>query len=230
MILLRSTTLRVALLGSILAIAPLTFSACSGGGESSASLTTEQRFERGMAEMSDEDYMGAILHFETLLLQDPAHELADDAQFQLGEAYYAQEEYYTAAFQYSRVLTEFRGSPHYRRALFMTGESYYALSPKFERDQKRTSQAIKQYEAFLQYFPNDTLSSIAAERIASLREKLARRDFEIAQSYFDRERYDAAEIYFQRVIDMYGDTSFASQAADALDRTRALIRDVGAEE
>lgn len=214
------------ILGSLLFCAATIFPACSGGGESSESLSTEQRYERGMAEMADKDYMGAILHFETLLLQDPAHELADDAQFQLGEAYYAQGEYYTAAFQYSRVLTEFRGSPHYRRALFKTGESYFALSPKFERDQKRTSQAIRQYEAFLQYFPNDTLSSVAAERIVDLREKLARRDFEIAKSYFERERYKAAEIYYQRVVDMYGDTSYASLATEALGRTRALLIDV----
>ena len=196
-------------------------SACSGGDSATESMTTEQRFERGMAELEEEDYLDAILHFETLLLQDPAHELADDAQFHLGEAYYAQEEYYTAAFQYSRVLTEFRGSPHYRRALFMTGEAYYNLSPRFERDQKRTNQAIRQYEAFLQYFPNDTLAATAQERIGALREKLARRDYEIAASYFERSRFKAAEIYYQRVVDLYGDTRYAALAAEGVEMARA---------
>lgn len=189
---------------------------CSGSGESTSEWSTEQRYERGIERMNQEDFLGAIIHFETLLLQDPAHELADDAQFQLGEAYFGQEEYYTAAFQYSRVLTEFRGSSYYKRALFMTGECYHELSPRFERDQKRTNQAIKQYEAFLQYFPNDSLAAIAGSRISDLREKLAQRDYTVAESYLNRENYQAAEIYFQRVIDLYADTRFAEDARAGL--------------
>lgn len=195
----------------------LVLNGCSGGRDIDNSLSSEERYARGMAELEEEDYLDAIRHFETLILQDPASELADDAQFHLGEAYYRQEEYYTAAFQYSRVLTEFRGSPYYRQALFMTGEAYFQLSPRFNRDQKRTEQAIRQYQAFLQYFPNDTLATTARERIQSLRTKLAHGDYAVAMFYFEKDQFEAAATYFRRVVDQYGDTEYGELARQGLD-------------
>ena len=211
-------------------IAALVIAGCSGGREADASLTTEERYNRGLEELKEEDYLEAVRHFETLLLQDPASELADDAQFYLAEAYFRQDEYYTAAFQYSRVLTEFRGSPYYKRALYMTGECYFLLSPRVERDQKRTEQAIRQYQAFLQYFPNDSLATTVRERIGSLRSKLAERDYSVAMAYMDRSEFRAAAIYFQRVIDSYPETEYAGRARNGLDLANANIQSDDQEE
>lgn len=219
---LQHLRIRTSILPLCLALLPI--SACSGGREGDSSLTTEERYSRGIEELKDEDYLEAVRHLETLLLQDPASELADDAQFHLAEAYYGQKEYYTAAFQYSRVLTEFRGSPYYKRALYMTGECYYQLSPRFERDQQRTEQAIRQYQAFLQYFPNDSLATTVRERIGTLRGKLAERDYSVAMSYMERSRFKAAAIYFQRVVDTYPDTEFARLAREGLDAANARIQ------
>lgn len=194
---------------------------CGGSEDAVETVTAEERFDRGMAEFEDEDYLDAITQFETLLLQDPASDRADDAQFYLAESYYRDGEYFTAAFQYSRVLTDFRGSPYYKRALFMTGECYYEVAPKYQRDQKRTERAISQYEAFIGYFPNDSLTGVARERISDLREKLAQRDYSVAEGYFARNEYEAAAIYFQRVVDRYPETTWSQQAAARLGDAQA---------
>ena len=210
-----ASNLQFALVASYCAVAVL-LTGCSGGQSLGSDATAEQRYDAGKASVESEDYLAAITHFETLLLQFPASEVADDAQFYLAESYYNSEEYFTAAFQYSRVLTDFRGSPYYKRALFMTGECYFAVSPKYHRDQKRTKRAMSQYDAFIGYFPDDSLAAVARERIASLREKLAQRDFSVAEGYFDRDEFAAAVIYFKRLVDRYPNSRWAAEAMPLL--------------
>ncbi len=196
---------------SIRVLAILTAAAivgCGGSGSSTKDLTTEERFKKGMEELADENYQKAQELFEVILLQDPASEYADDAQFYLAESFYRQEEYRVAAFHYSRVLNDFPGSPLYKQALYMTGECYYKVSPQFERDQSQTETAIRQYRAFLQYFPSDTLAQTVQQRIVDLRTRLAQRDYSVAQQYLDRGEFKAAEIYFQRVIERYPETVY----------------------
>ena len=185
---------------------------CGGSGSSTKDLTTEERFNKGMEALQKEDYQKAQEMFEVILLQDPASEYADDAQFHLAESYYLTGEYRVAAFHYSRVLNDFPGSPLYKQALFLTGECYYKVSPQFERDQSQTETAIRQYRAFLQFFPNDSLSQTVQERIVDLRTRLAHRDYSVAQQYLDRGEYKAADLYFQRVIDRYPETIYYEQA------------------
>lgn len=189
-------------------------------------LTTEQRFAKGMKHLEEEDYLDAQREFEVILLQDPAHELADDAQFRLAEAYFKQDEFFTAAFQYSRVLTDFPGSTYYRQALFMTGECYYLVSPQFERDQGRTQRAITQFNAYIQYFPSDSMATIARSRISDLRGRLAERDFTIAKDYESRNQLRAADLYYQRVIDKYPESPFSKQALEAQLEVRRKLQEV----
>lgn len=193
---------------------------CGGSGSSTKDLTTEERFKRGKEALDNEDYQKAQEMFEVILLQDPASEYADDAQFHLAETYYLTKEYRVAAFHYSRVMNDFPGSPLYKQALFMTGECYYEVSPQYERDQNQTETAIRQYRAFLQFFPNDPLAQTVQERIVDLRTRLARRDYSVAQQYLSRGEYKAADLYFQRVIERYPETIYYQQAVEGSRRAQ----------
>ena len=197
-------------------------SSCSSTEGLGESPTSEDRFRLAKGAFDSEDYRVAITHFETLLLQDPASEWADDAQFYLAESYYKIEEYFTAAFQFSRVLSDFRGSPYSKRALFKTGECYFEVSPKYHRDQKRTERAISQFEAFVGYYPDDSLTSIARSRIEELQDKLAHRDFAIAEGYFNRDEFEAASIYYRRVIKNYPNSIWASESTSKLAKSESL--------
>lgn len=187
-------------------------SSCGGSDDAVKTMSTEEHFKQGMAALEDEDYVKAKEQFEVILLQDPASEYADDAQFYLGETHYRDEEYRLAAFHYSRVLKDFPSSPYYKRALFLTGECYYKVSPQFEREQVQTENAINQYRLFVQFYPSDSLTQIARDRIGELRSKLAERSYTVAMHYYNRDEFKAAEIYFQRVIDLYPDTEFYEKA------------------
>lgn len=201
--------------GASLSLVGLT--GCGGSDSAVDEVTTAERFEKGMAELEDGDYQTAAEQFEVILLQDPASEYADDAQYYLGETHYRNESYKLAAFHFNRVTRDFPSSPHYKRALYLTGECYYEVSPQFERDQTETENAIRQFEAFRKIYPRDSLSTVAQDRIESLRSKLAHRLYYIADHYMNRDEYEAAEIYFQRLVDEFPGSEYYSPALEGLE-------------
>lgn len=170
--------------------------------------STKERFDEAMAELKDEDYLKASELFDIIVTQDPAGDLADDAQFYLGEAHFLNDEFRLAAFHYRRLLNSFPTSPYYKQAMFRSAEAFYKISPSYERDQTDTENAIKQFRVFADLYPGDSLATVARARITDLRNKLAEKDFSVAEQYVKMSEHKSALIYYQRVIDLYPDTDF----------------------
>lgn len=66
-------------------------------------LTAEERFEMGMKEFQDENYIDAINEFSVVTLQYPGSSVSDDAQYYLGECRFFREEYLLAAYEYEAL-------------------------------------------------------------------------------------------------------------------------------
>jgi outer membrane protein assembly factor BamD len=198
----------------------LAIAGCGGSSEVVQSKPVDKRFEEAMAAFRAEDYKKAEQLFEIIVIQDPASEYADDAQFYLAECYYRDEDYTRAVYAYNRVRAS---SPFYRKAVFQAGESYFRKSYPYDRDQRETKFAIDQlkFAARLLKTPGgqdslvgnaDSLAALAQAHITDLRTKLARKDFETAQQYWQLDDPAAALVYYQRVIDLYPDTQYFEPA------------------
>lgn len=204
--------IRTLLIIFCLSLTALFLQSCGGATDVSKLTTSEERFRAGMQAMAKGDYLTARQLFETIRLQDPASEYADDAQYYLAESYYLNEEYKLAAFEYNRLRSQFSTSPFFRLALFKAGESYMMGAPPYDRDQHDTKVAIEQFRAFLDFYPNDSLSQPAKARIFTLRNRLAQKDFAAAEQYVKIAEFRAAIIYFDKVIDEYQGTDYYGPA------------------
>lgn len=197
------------LVRSLVLLAPLLFlAACGDSSQALRTMTTEERFRQGMTALEDEDYLEAQEAFNTIILQDPASDYADDAQFYLAESYFRDDDYKLAAFNYNRLRTSFPNSPYYKDAFFRSGEAYYKSSLSYDRDQRESKFAIDVYRAFSTYYAADSLAPIAQARIAELQTKLAQKDYMTAELYWRMEEYGSALVYYEKVIEEYPNTEF----------------------
>lgn len=192
----------------------LLVAACSDSAQTLKGGSSEERFLKGKAAFDDEDYEEAQQIFNTIILQDPASDYADDAQFYLAESYYRDGDYKLAAFNYNRLRTSFPNSPFYKQAFFQSGESYYNSSLSYDRDQRETRYAIDVFKSFASIYATDSLARTARSRVSELQEKLAQKDFTTGELYIRMEDYKAAMIYFDRVMEQYPETQYAKLAAD----------------
>lgn len=175
-------------------------------------LSAEERFELGLKEFEKENYLEAINEFSIITLQYPGSAVSDDAQYYIGECRFNREEYLLASYEYETLKRNMPASSYIPKAQFKIALCYYKLSPKSALDQSYSLRAIDEFQAFIEYFPNDSLVNEAEMKIIELRNKLAEKDYQTAVLYMKMEYFKAATFYFDKVLENYHDTKFSEFA------------------
>lgn len=170
--------------------------------------SAEGIFNKGMALFNDKQYLEAYNTFDLIKLQYPASQYADDAQFYMAESRFKREEYILAQFSYNLLKRLYPNSPYYKESAFKAAMSYYYLAPQYDLDPDYTTKAIKSMSEFQATYPGDSLSIVMETYIQELRDRLAQKEFEIAQLYRKLESPASALIYYDIVINEYDDTKY----------------------
>lgn len=182
---------------------------CSGSKDLS-NLSPEERFALAKAKYDKKDFLDAISEFENIMIQYSGTGIIDDAQYYLALSYFGKQEFVKAAFEFSKLIKEYPTSEFVKDAQFMLAESYYELSPHYSLDQRFTEKAIEEYQAFIDFFPEDERVSIAEKKIKELNDKLAKKLFETAEQYNRMGYLRSALIYYDLLLEKYPDSKFAS--------------------
>jgi len=169
-------------------------------------------FEHAVAAFIDGDLFEAQRLFDIIRLQYPASEYAPEAQFYLAEISFRRQEYVVASFNYSMMRRQYPTHPRAKEALYKAALCYVELAPPFDRDQDYTRKAITALQDFIREYPQDSLSQVAQQQIRQLRNRLAQREFSIAEQYRVLGSPQSALIYYDAVIEDYGDSDFIEPA------------------
>jgi outer membrane protein assembly factor BamD len=184
---------------------------CSGSKDLS-SLNPEERFLLAKQKFDKKDYLEAISEFESIMIQYSGTGIVDDAQFYLALSYFKRGEYIKSAYEFSKLIRDFPTSEYVKDAQFMLAESYYELSPHYTLDQRFTEKAIEEYQAFIDFFPDEPRKSEAEKKIKELNDKLAKKIFETAEQYRRMKYIKSAIIYYDLLLEKYPDSKYSSQA------------------
>ena len=104
-------------------------------------------------------------------------------------------------------------SPLVIKARYMKAMSNYELSPKSELDQKFTKEAIDDFQAFIEYYPTDSLAKVAEAKIVELNNKLAKKEYDNGKLYLRLEVLQIGDCdTFDIVLDRYHDSDYADDA------------------
>ncbi|MFV0530739.1 MAG: outer membrane protein assembly factor BamD [Flavobacteriales bacterium] len=106
------------------------------------------------------------------------------------------------------------------KALFMAAKSYYLNSPAYDLDQSDTNEAISIIQDYVNRYPDSGHVSEANSYIIELRQKLEKKAYENAKTYYKTGFYRAADISFQTFIEDYPDSKYREDAYIYLLRSR----------
>jgi outer membrane protein assembly factor BamD len=193
--------------------------------EETALMTLEQRFQLGMQNFKDEDYLQAYDEFRIVTLQYSGSALADDAQYYMGECRFMRQEYILAAYEYQLLVQTMPTSEYVAKARYKRALCYYTFSEEnrpYHLEQDETRQAIDEFQTFIEYHPTDSLVLDAEAKITELNTKLARKEFENGITYMKMEYYKSAVNSFDHVLEKYHDTPYAERAQ--LKKAEAMMR------
>lgn len=197
--------------------------------------TLEVAFEKAKSQYEQEKWSSAADAFETVVSIGRGTDIGQEAQFLLAESYYNNRRYLIAASEYDRYASFYPRSERRELVDFKAAVCYYNLSPRYKLDQTYTRQAVERFRLFNSRYPNSERVAEASDYIIELRNKLARKQYEAAEFYKRTNRFNAAIVYHDLVIDNYPESVWAERAlvdqiesyilyADNSVRTRQLER------
>jgi outer membrane protein assembly factor BamD len=170
---------------------------------------------------NDEDYEQAVNEFSSLVLQYPGNAIVDTAQYYTGMTRYKRKEYILGAYEFSKLIKSMPASKLVAESQYMLADCYYKLSPDFTLDQKYTRSAVKEFQAYIDFFPTGDKVPESEVKIKEMNDKLAHKEYYAAYIYTKLEFYNAALKYYDNVVDIYHDTKYAPMAM--YEKTELLI-------
>ena len=102
-------------------------------------------------------------------------------------------------------------------AAFGLAMCYYNSAETPDYDQVPSQLAIDAIDDFRARFPNDERNAVLAEKRVEMRERIAQQRLRTAHFYERRRRFEAAEIYYEVVVEQFPETEAASEARGWLD-------------
>jgi outer membrane protein assembly factor BamD len=161
----------------------------------------------------------------------PYSSVAPQAQLNIGTAREKQKSFgfkspdYPAAIKaYDVAADRYHDQPKVAaEAIFRSGLAYQKEAQTPDRDNSAAAQAIARFTDFMALYPDDPRVPEAQRIITSLKGDQARGNFDIAQFYEKRKRWNGARIYYNEVLLLDPNSKYATEARQRIDQLKSRI-------
>jgi len=162
------------------------------------------------------DKYDVIEVFRTVIKNAPYGDLAPIAQYKIGLYLMEKGLYPEARDELEKVINDYPESEWVKAAKYQIAVTDAKRSTKAAYDQRVTKSAVEEFEEFVSIYPDAELSDDAKDQIQALRNKEAENSFLIAAYYEKRKNYKAAKIYYQSILQEYGNSIWSSKALERI--------------
>ncbi len=200
-----------------MALSALGGGGCAGSDEEGKtvtySLTAKQNYEKGLAELKDENYPEAQKYFQFVKQKYPFSKYAVLAELALADSQFARGNYTEAIDSYKSFA---RLHPTHEKVedgyiAFRIGESYvkdmpedvWLLPPSYEKDQSAVVDAQRELDDFLKKFPTSPYTEKAKGLRKEVMKRLVDHEVYVARFYLRSDHPKAAAMRLESAIRRY---------------------------
>jgi outer membrane protein assembly factor BamD len=149
--------------------------------------------------------------FEELIPVVKGTDKAENVYYHYTWSEYYLGDYILSQYHFKNFNRQFPGSTHSEECYFMNAYCYYLTSANFKLDQTSTKNAIKEYQSFIDAFPESNRIDSCNKIIDILRNKLERKDYEIVKQYFKLSDWKAAIVSTKCFLKDYPSSEFSEE-------------------
>jgi outer membrane protein assembly factor BamD (BamD/ComL family) len=163
--------------------------------------------------------------FSEVVTNGPYSDVAPHAQLRVGAANEKGKDYESAVKAYQLAADRYHDQPTIAAdATFRAGVAYYKQAAKAEYDQGKAQQAIETFTDFMTLYPDDKRVPQAQKAIVILKADQVRGAYKIAQFYEDGKKWDGAVVYYNEVLQLDPNSSYAAQARQRIEALKPRLR------
>lgn len=150
-----------------------------------------------------EQYIKSSQLYDELIPVVKGTDKAEDVYYYYTWSEYQLGDYLISQYHFKNFTRQFPTSKRAEECYFMNAYCYYLTSANYKLDQSSTKNAIKEFQSFVDAFPESKLIDSCNTTIDLLRNKLEKKDYEIAKQYFKLDDWKAAIVSTQNFIKEY---------------------------
>lgn len=174
--------------------------------------TFEQNYERACYYYEKQSFLTAARIFEELYPLSLGTPRADTILFLFADCYYQNRDYEMAAFHFKEYANRYTASPRAEEAYFNAIRSISMLSPDYSLDQTETYYVIEEIENFVRLYPNSRFMPNCNKLLDEMRDKLAKKSYEILKLYYVTENYASVQVLARNFFKEYAYSQYADDA------------------
>ena len=190
----------------------LLLTSCNGFNKLLNSNDYDAKYAAALKYYNDNSFSRAAQLFENLTLYYRGKENAENIAWYYAMSLYKEKDYFSAGYQFKRFARQFPYSDRLEDACFYSAYCKYIDSPEYNLDQSQTQEAIEEFESYAERWPRSTRIPEVNNCLDELRNKLIRKNYEIAYGYYFIEEYHAAYESFKQFLNNYPEASMREEA------------------
>jgi outer membrane protein assembly factor BamD len=152
-------------------------------------------YDKGNESLEKHRWLSAREYFRRILDTYPQSNYRPDAKLGVGDSYLGEnstESLILAVNEFREFLTFYPTSPRADYAQLKLGMTHYKQMRKPQRDQSETREAIREFEVFVERYPNSTLMDEGKQRLREARDRLSTHEYEVGVFYYKQRWYPGA--------------------------------------
>lgn len=146
----------------------------------------------------------------------PFEDFSAEYHFQLATKLSESGEPEDAALEWEAFLDRYAETSFAPNALFEKGKSQFKAFEGTDYDPLPLTNARRTFQDYLQHNPNGDRTKDAQGELDQISDLEAKKDFETAEFYVDRDHPESARVYFESVMHDYPQTTWAAKAEQRL--------------
>lgn len=188
-----------------------TLTSCSEYQAILKSRDNELWYKKGLEYYANGDFLRAANLLGALVTPYSGTSKADTVIMTYAKSLMMIGDYYSASHYFQNYVKTFPSSENCEECQYLCGKCFYEMSPKILLDQADTENAINEFQAFINLYPNSDKVPEVEKLMKEMQDKLAYKSYLTAKLYFDLgnymgNNYRSAVIVAQNCLKKYPDT------------------------
>ena len=182
------------------------------GNAAKTDATAESLYAEGIGYFNDKRYTRAIDSLNKIKTDHPFSPVLTDAELKIADAHYLNQQYPEAVAAFKEFQSLHPNNENIPFVVFRLGQAHFDQFTSTDREQKNTEIAKGYFETVINTYPKSPFAAQAREKLAKCNGYLSEYDFNVANFYFQQEKYTAARDRFEEIVRKYNGTPAAEKS------------------
>lgn len=181
---------------------------CDGYNKLLKSTDYELKLEKANEYYENKNYARASQLYEELIPIVKGTPRAEEVYYKYTWSEYKMGDWMLSQYHFKNYARQFPDGKHVEECYYMNAFCYFLNSPNFKLDQTYTKNAIKEFQSFIDFYPQSSKIDTCNILMDELHGKLERKDYEIVKQYYKVEDWKAAIVSIKNYLKEYPSSQY----------------------